>query len=269
MLHQAKVDQTTEVVKQLEEELKELGNIDEIEAEKLRLNGEMKENRNLLHDFSVSISFIFPSFYTHVRSQSNEKKMVSELNTLNKIIENYQNSIAQEAAKLREDKQAQREERERKMQAAREEVMQLEGSIRDINENIRGAETDRNGVIDEWNKLDKQRAALVQKMQDCGDQHENVQRQMQNRLNAYGRKLPEVLARIRNERWHGDVPIGPIGDFVSLKDLQWQFLMRAQLGNLMTAFAVTNARDRPLLKRILNESNKYVVLWIYVPNPRG
>ena len=123
MLHQAKVDQTTEVVKQLEEELKELGNIDEIEAEKLRLNGEMKENRNLLHDFSVSISFIFPSFYTHVRSQSNEKKMVSELNTLNKIIENYQNSIAQEAAKLREDKQAQREERERKMQAAREEVI--------------------------------------------------------------------------------------------------------------------------------------------------
>jgi hypothetical protein len=40
--------------------------------------------------------------------------------------------------------------------------------------------------------------------------------------------------------------------------MAWADLMRIQLGGLMSAFAVTDARDRPQLKRLLEQTKKCV-----------
>jgi hypothetical protein len=64
-------------------------------------------------------------------------------------------------------------------------------------------------------------------------------------------------------KWHGDVPVGPLGMHVKLKEMAWADLMRIQLGGLMSAFAVTDARDRPQLKRLLDQTKKCVGLPLY------
>ncbi|KAG1810673.1 uncharacterized protein BJ212DRAFT_1378104, partial [Suillus subaureus] len=52
-------------------------------------------------------------------------------------------------------------------------------------------------------------------------------------------------------KWYGDVHVDPLGMHLKLKDMTWANLMRIQLGDLMSAFAVTDARDRPQLKKLL------------------
>ena len=182
--------------------------------------------------------------------------MSDELKQINKLIKGYEDAIAVETAKLQEDKQAQREEREHKIQAAKTDVTSYDSAIREINDQIRELDARRVQLRIDIEKVDKERQDARQRVQDCAVQFDNVKKQMANRLAAYGKNIPGVLERINKERWHGDTPIGPLGDFVALKDKQWQFLMRAQLGSMMHTFAITDARDRSLLKRILNESNK-------------
>jgi hypothetical protein len=79
----------------------------------------------------------------------------------------------------------------------------------------------------------------------------------QNNFAPYGKDIKRVLTQIERMKWHGQKPVGPLGVYVKVKDPQkWAPLLRSQLGGYMTAFACTDARDRPQLKRLLHDSGK-------------
>jgi chromosome segregation ATPase len=184
--------------------------------------------------------------------------MTEELKSINTTISTYEAHIAAETAKLQEDKQAQREERERKIQAAKAEVSSLEASIKENIEQTRERDAQRLQLKQDCEKTQRELDEARQRITDCGMQCRNLENQIANRLEAYGSHLPNVLERLRRERWHGEVPIGPLGEYVNLREKRWQQLIRAQLGGFMFSFVITDARDRALLRKILNDSQKYV-----------
>jgi len=58
-------------------------------------------------------------------------------------------------------------------------------------------------------------------------------------------------------KWHGDVPIGPLGVHVKAREPEkWGEVLRVQLGVYLTTFAVTDARDREGVRRVLGEFGK-------------
>jgi structural maintenance of chromosomes protein 6 len=73
----------------------------------------------------------------------------------------------------------------------------------------------------------------------------------------YGNRIQDVLKKIGQTKWHGEPPVGPLGLYVKAKDSKmWGDILRVQLAGLLTAFAITDPRDRPVLKKILSESRK-------------
>jgi chromosome segregation ATPase len=85
-----------------------------------------------------------------------------------------------------------------------------------------------------------------------------LQAQKINKLHSFGNRIPEVLQLIQREQWRGEMPVGPLGMFVEVKDQQWAHLMRLALGGLMSSWAVSDVGDRGRLNRILESCGKFV-----------
>jgi hypothetical protein len=109
-------------------------------------------------------------------------------------------------------------------------------------------------------QAEKERDAAQGRIMECEQMIERCVQQEKNSLAAYGRDIKGVLERIEKMRWLGDLPLGPLGVNVKVKEPEkWAELLRGQLGKYLTAFAITDARDRPQLKKVLEQSGKYVI----------
>lgn len=75
-------------------------------------------------------------------------------------------------------------------------------------------------------------------------------------LGPYGRNMRWLLEQIARQKWRGQKPFGPLGLEVKLRDRKWQVLVEAQLGSLMSAFAVTHGADVVPLKRLFEVYKK-------------
>jgi len=95
---------------------------------------------------------------------------------------------------------------------------------------------------------------LKEKAADLRHQLEQVEQAEKNRYAVYGPNMVHVLREIQQARWFGETPVGPLGVHIKVRDAQkWGELLSVQLGNLLTAFAVTHPRDRPALKQLLDK----------------
>ncbi|KAL5533334.1 SMC6 [Sanghuangporus sanghuang] len=229
----------SEKIATLENEIKDLGDIDHLNSRKTELNDQMRANK------------------TRIRSyQTNEREMTIELNTANSTIKDLNARIDTETSKLQEDKKAEQEERHRKMEAAKQA--------------INGRELRRSQINDEMRQIDEGTGPLKMKiaqsetvMQNSHSGIQHCSRQLHDlnqkaagfdRLKVFGKNLPQVHDQIERMQWNGKKPIGPLGMYVSLDDKKWAPVLRAIVGNLMTSFAVTDPRDRPILRKLLVDS---------------
>ena len=94
--------------------------------------------------------------------------------------------------------------------------------------------------------------------QDARQQRINAEESVKDDLAVFGRDLHRVLDIVHKARWHGETPVGPFGRYVKARDGQWANVLRSQIGRLMSAFAITDMRDRPALLKILKDSGKFV-----------
>ena len=95
---------------------------------------------------------------------------------------------------------------------------------------------------------------------ECESQIRAIRDSERNALAPYGSGMESVIREVQKMRWQGQQPpIGPLGRFVKLKDPKWADVLRVNLSGQMVAWAVTDARDRPPMKALLERHGKYVV----------
>lgn len=186
--------------------------------------------------------------------------MNTSLTALNRSIDDFTRLIAEEEHRLAADTQVKRDELNRKLEISKDAVAKADQANKDFLEAKRQKlaaleDIKQRGLAAEARKHSVQeRVAAAQSMiSQCKEKGQNA-------LAPYGRDIKMVLAEIAKMRWHGEPPIGPLGMYVKLKDTAWADLMRIQLGSLMSAFVVTDARDRPQLKKLLDHTKKCVGL---------
>jgi len=113
---------------------------------------------------------------------------------------------------------------------------------------------------------EKAQTAAKTRIQELNDMMKQCGQQQQNTWTPYGRDIQKVLDQIQHMKWYGEKPLGPLGHYVKVKDPQsWAELLRSQLSHLLTAFAVTDTRDRPQLKGLLNKYQKLEFTFLTVP----
>ncbi|KAL1408182.1 hypothetical protein Q8F55_004987 [Vanrija albida] len=76
-----------------------------------------------------------------------------------------------------------------------------------------------------------------------------------NRLARYGRGIELVLRAISRAKWRHSPPLGPIGQYVHLRDdaFQYRDVLQGAMGHFLCSFAVRHDEDKVQLMRILND----------------
>jgi len=185
------------------------------------------------------------------------KRMDTSLNATNTQIVHLDTQIAAENARMAAHNQSKYEDTQRKLEEAREAVRNAESALETIKKQKQEQHTQNEALRSEGMTMDQEKAQLQNNIQQCEGMIERSKQAEKNSLIPYGKNIKEVLEKVSTIKWVGDAPLGPLGIYVKAKDPKtWGDLLRSQLGGFLTAFAVTDARDRTTLKSLLQQSGK-------------
>jgi chromosome segregation ATPase len=175
-----------------------------------------------------------------------------------KVIEDYEKRIKEETAKMENLTQGRRDQVMQQLNDAKQEVQNADQHLRAVCEQKRQKLAEEENVNKELAKLKAGIEATRRRITDIQEILTKCARKEKDGHVAYGNNIQALLDEIKKMRWRGEV-IGPLGLYVKLRDPEkWAPLLRAQLGLLMTSFAVTNPQDREQLKNLLKKHNKCV-----------
>ncbi|KAF5389279.1 hypothetical protein D9757_003408 [Collybiopsis confluens] len=232
------LEQAGEDVKKHEDEINGVGQINNLIARKNELKDQIKVQRN------------------HVATCTNELREIDTSTFgLNQTIAGIEKAIDMEMARLAADTQEKRETFQRKMDEAQTDIENQEEIIRQLAD--RKVDAIRRKDIASKEGEDKQAELhqLKQNIDRIDAQINQLQRTEQNKWSAYEPGMAQVIGQIEQTRWFGDVPLGPLGRYVKVRDPDsWADLLAHQLGGVLTSFAVTDSRDRDILVKLLERS---------------
>lgn len=236
-----------------------MGDIGDLNEQKNALQADIRHNKTLLSDFNVCllIVYLYTNRLTRLPLQADLKRMDTSLRATNQQIEHLENQINIESLRMAAHSQAKHEETQRKIEEARDAVIAAESALNAVRAQQRDQIAENEALKLEGMAADRERVRLQESIQNCQAMIDRSVESEKNSLIPYGRHIKEVLERIRGMNWVGDMPLGPLGVHVKAKDPRmWGDLLRSQLGGYLTAFAVTDARDRKQLKTLLEKSGK-------------
>ncbi|KZT09323.1 P-loop containing nucleoside triphosphate hydrolase protein [Laetiporus sulphureus 93-53] len=231
--HDAAFIQATREVEAFEMDLTELGDRENLDAEKNALQAHMKENRTKISKY-----------------KADEKQMSENLSRIRTTIADLEERIQKEEA--RANTQGKRDETARRLEEAHIAYGEAERRLESITAEKTQKQAEQQEVHRKGNKMNEDRETLRQRMNDCQGQLARCAERERNKLAPFGNQMDQVLQDIQRTQWFGNKPVGPLGMYVNVKDpQQWAALFRVTLGSLMSAFAITDPRDRATLHNLL------------------
>ncbi|TPX33700.1 hypothetical protein SmJEL517_g03463 [Synchytrium microbalum] len=168
------------------------------------------------------------------------------------VIKNIEDDVVRKEADVVAN-DAQTAENNEVMGRLQAEITTTEASIRDLAQERRRFENDRNS---------------------CRRDIEQYKQQQQSRISAWGRRMPEVVAKIKDYasrgRWTGMTPIGPLGEYVKVRQEQWEYakVIDNELGKQLSSFLVSTPRDMDLMKEVLRSLNMVQAAPVILINTR-
>ncbi|CAE6540561.1 unnamed protein product [Rhizoctonia solani] len=240
---QAHVDEAQSDLKTAEEEISSASQQEEadnnaggLEDQRRKIREEMKSKKDRLRE---------------TKAQASE--MNNALQQCNSAIKDLTERINVEEAKLQDGRRELREklnsDMERVTRQSKAEELNLsecQANIKNLSQLIQTKQGERREIHASREKLQNDISSAQQNIQRLEDSQRNS-------INKFGSNLHRALADIDQHNWKGQKPVGPLGQFVELKEGRWAELMRIYLGSLMASFAVTDARDREPLSKILQK----------------
>jgi chromosome segregation ATPase len=175
-------------------------------------------------------------------------------------IQRLESRLEAEKARIAEYSRSKQDEVNQRLQDAILGVQVAETNLKQSTELIREKEEEANSLRRQGDGVEGEIQTARNAVIGFQEQIQRCTEQQNNSLAPYGRDIKKVLERIKGMRWHGQMPLGPLGVYVKAKDRVWADLLRTTLGGHMASFAVTDGRDLHVLKKLLRESGKYVEL---------
>ncbi|QRV82074.1 structural maintenance of chromosomes protein [Ceratobasidium sp. AG-Ba] len=186
-----------------------------------------------------------------VEIKTQKTEMNNALQQVNSTIQGLTERVAAEEAKLQDGRRELREKLNLDMEKVQKQVKVEEENLRECQDNIRNLLKLVQTKKEESREVNSSRNRIRENIETINKAISNLQGQQRNKLNAFGNNLDRALVDIAQARWEGQPPLGPLGQYVEIKDPRWAVLMRVNIGSLMTNFAVTTQKDRETLSRIL------------------
>ncbi|TFK73649.1 P-loop containing nucleoside triphosphate hydrolase protein [Pluteus cervinus] len=240
---QVTFDEATAKVTRFEAEYLQLGDPENLNNEKKRLTEDMRSNKIKL-----------------TKCRDEQKDMQESIKRLNANIEGLQKSIEEETRRMATHSQAKRDESQRKLDIAQKSLDTAEAEFKEHEAKKRDLSANCDGIKNRAQELLAVIDGHKKKVDESNAMIDRSKESEKNSLAPFGRDIRGVLDAVSKMNWHGDKPLGPLGAYVKAKDPEkWGEILRNQLRNYLTAFALTDARDRPQLKALLERSGNHQV----------
>ncbi|EKM51961.1 uncharacterized protein PHACADRAFT_102496 [Phanerochaete carnosa HHB-10118-sp] len=217
-----------------EQRITDLGDIKDLKNQAKELQETINEGRkklSVIKDDQKEINFL---------KIANDKK-----------IEEYKRKVQEEQRKVDEFSHDKRQETQRELQEAIEQYNATNAGLSVLQSQRQQAEQEIRDTRTVHDSLGGDIERQKREISDFESQLNMLAQRERNKLAPFGKNLEHVLADIGRQQWHGRSPIGPLGQYVRVRDQVWAPLMRVRIGAMMSAFAVTDTRDRKTLEAIL------------------
>ncbi|TCD69031.1 Structural maintenance of chromosomes protein 6 [Steccherinum ochraceum] len=229
-------------ITELEAQISELGDVKELQAEKDELQKKIREGAREIHAV-----------------QNDIKQINDSLGNTKSSIQSCQSRIEEETRKQQTNTQGKRDEVSRKLQETVDKMKEAETDLEEVKARHATLGSQKEQLVRDAQTAETENQQNEANMNSISGQLRNCDEQEKNKLAPFGYNMNAVLSDIDRTRWNGEKPIGPFGMFVTVKDRQWADILRNQLGNSMSSFAVTDPRDRPQLAKLLNHHKNHNV----------
>ncbi|KZV60246.1 P-loop containing nucleoside triphosphate hydrolase protein [Peniophora sp. CONT] len=215
----------------------ELGNVEDLDAQVATLKASISAQKKITSELRLE-----------------ETNMNNEVQYIRGEIENVNREKRAEMAKSASRLEGTHEALVRRLEDAEAELGNATTARQTAEARIVEKRAERASVETAAQQADRDRAEADMTRKGARQQRETVESSTQDDLAAFGQNLHQALDNIRGTHWYGDTPVGPFGQYVKLRDGQWAVPLRIQIGRLMSAFAITDMRDRTTLAKILKDS---------------
>lgn len=173
-------------------------------------------------------------------------------------IEEFERQLAVEQGKLGRD--AKREEvqgqLERAVQDKEAKIREHKQALADLDDK-KMAETAAQMKLQDLQEPMKRNRDKLQGIDTQIDQLKQIAEK--GGLAIYHRNMPRLVQQVQAANWFGEKPVGPLGQYVKLKDPIWTPPLRAMIGWTMHTWAVTTEKDRMQLHRMFREHGMCVL----------
>jgi structural maintenance of chromosomes protein 6 len=238
---QQRIDTTTRQISEFEDEFTSLGEPEALKTDSERVRETLHRKAEKLRDVQRDI-----------------RDLNSTVGTVENQIKEFEGLIEAENRKIAAQEGGRLEELQAQLQAARVALNETESDAKELGKQVQAQREVIAAIGREGGQADHVKLELQGRLTETEGALARAQAAVNNELAVYGNGMRGALEKIARSRWQGEVPIGPFGRYVKLRDHKWAHVVRGQLGKLMFAFTITDGRDRTQLKAILDEYKWWV-----------
>ena len=191
-----------------------------------------------------------------VTSQINEKKgeLQQTVNSKERISRDLENKRS-DKKKLKEHRERALEESNRKREQF---IAQRERILAEVTEKLDSVNEEYQDCRSELSRITEQADQDRHEVRQVSNELQNVSKKLIHLRNLYKEDSDSGLSRMRNERRFTFQPIGPIRQYVKLKDASWGIACQHILGKYLGMFIVSCNEDEHLLGSILGRDQNNI-----------
>ena len=186
-----------------------------------------------------------------LRSKVNKTKteLSNTESTLNDLQSELDNIINESNLDVAED----RKNWQNKMEQLTAQLSNLKETKESLLEERSEADAEHHATKDRLLKARAMKPDAERRIQSCKARLRELEGSKHNRLARFGELVPQFLEEIqRNRGRFSTPPLGPLGNFITVRDPQWIVACEAAMGGILTAFWVSNFEDQKTLSQLFN-----------------
>jgi structural maintenance of chromosomes protein 6 len=221
-----------ESAKEKHKKLKE-EELDPLIAKKNDISNEFKERGAKLHDLVA------------------EKRLIqSHLTNSAKDIKGLQTKIREEKEKL-DNTDSRTAEIHQQLQNAKEKQKEIEEEMTELERQESSAVNPLKECKDEAKNAKDEFSKQQEKVQSCKSRIRAIQ--SQNGNVSMPSNVKRLVAAIKNSTKFRETPVGPVSDYVYLREPKWSPILETSFGSTLDSFVVTSSHDADELSKLMQQ----------------
>ncbi|CAI9728495.1 maintenance of chromosomes 6-like isoform X2 [Octopus vulgaris] len=185
------------------------------------------------------------------------KKVENSIRNLERDAEQIKERIHEiKNSDVQQNYEVEKQRRETKIKGLKSRIEEYEKQKHKFENQVETFQEDVSKYKDERSRFDTELRNIKRTIDYNQRELDNLKLSVKDNLRKYGSHIPDIMAHIemdfKRKRFHRK-PVGPLGEWIKVKDPRWALAIEVCLKSLITAFCVHDHDDCSQLEKIFRE----------------